>query len=487
MPFARRRIALALTLAAPLACKDAGGDDTTEAGTTEAGTTAGTAPGETSTGDVPTTGQDDPTAGETADPNVRPNWHEDIAPLAAVHCRSCHTDGGPAPFAMSTYEETKPWAPAMAADVTMAIMPPWHAVETDECTPPFPFKHDARLTAEEQALFIDWADLGAPEGDPALAAPIPDPPSLDLVDPSTTKTMQSAVTIPAAGQVRDYFNCLSIDPGNTETVYVDGMQVIPGNRGVVHHVLIYVDPEGESAEWPGGVKHDCNGGAGIQGQPQLIAGWVPGSLPIEPPPDVGTELPPGTRLIMNVHYHALATEQEDSGTGLAIRWRTEEPGWTSRFVLVGAPGLGASQTGEMMIPAGESDHDEVFEWSVNFPDVLDVRVWAALAHMHKVGVDLKVWVEDESGAETCLLQTPKYDYNWQRSYAYDTPIDTSIRIRGGDRVHVRCTYDNSLANPGVQEMLSEVGLDAPVDVGLGEGTLDEMCLTGLGVAVQGGL
>jgi len=49
---------------------------------------------------------------------------------------------------------------------------------------------------------------------------------------------------------------------------------------------------------------------------------------------------------------------------------------------------------------------------------------------------------------------------------------------------VRCTYDNVLTNPGVAEMLAEVGLDAPQDVSLGEGTLDEMCLAGVGIAVR---
>ena len=64
----------------------------------------------------------------------------------------------------------------------------------------------------------------------------------------------------------------------------------------------------------------------------------------------------------------------------------------------------------------------------------------------------------------------------------DTPIESGFRVRGGDKIRVRCTYDNSLDNPGVKDMLTEVGLDAPVDV-----FLDEMCLTGLGVAVRGGL
>jgi hypothetical protein len=36
-------------------------------------------------------------------------------------------------------------------------------------------------------------------------------------------------------------------------------------------------------------------------------------------------------------------------------------------------------------------------------------------------------------------------------------------------------------------MLSEIGATEPIDVTLGEGTLNEMCITGLGVAVKGGL
>lgn len=472
----RRPVFLVLTLLGPLACKPDAGDD--DGGSTQAGEATGEPTGGATS--APTSGD------ETGDVNVRPNWHQDIAPLTARHCVTCHVAGGIAPFSMEAYATTKMWAPVMAGDVVAATMPPWHALETDECAPPFAFKHDARLSEEEKALFVDWAALGAPEGDPNLAEPVPEPPSQDLANPSVTVQMGSEVTIPAAGQVLDYFNCLSIDPGNTDTVYLDGLQVVPGNRGVLHHVLIYVDDKGESAAWEGGVKYDCGGGSGISGAPQLIAAWIPGSLPNEPPADVGTELVPGTRLIMNVHYHAQATEQVDSATQLALRWRADEPEWKSRFLLVGEPGLGTSDNGEFLIPAGEAEHVEAYHWSINFPDALEVRLWSVTAHMHKVGVDLKVWVEPEGGDATCLLQTPKYDYNWQRSYAYDAPITDSLRVRGGDTVHVRCTYNNSLSNPGVQELLAEVGMSEPFAVKNGEGTLDEMCLAGLGAAIKGG-
>ena len=79
------------------------------------------------------------------------------------------------------------------------------------------------------------------------------------------------------------------------------------------------------------------------------------------------------------------------------------------------------------------------------------------------------------------MHTPRWDFNWQRFYKYDVPIEQSLRIQAGDIVHVRCEYDNSLANPAVVEALAEVGLEEPVDVFVGEGTLDEMCLTALGV------
>jgi hypothetical protein len=466
-----------------VACGDSGGGST--GGSTDAGDTGATA-AETDPAPTDPSGASTTAGGEA----VRPNWHEDVAPLVAKHCQSCHAAGGIAPFPLTSYEEAKGWAPIMALDVEEGLMPPWHALETDVCAPPFKYKHDARLSADEKDVFTMWSDAGAPEGDPELAAPLPDPPSLDLADATVTVAAKGEVTIEKVASQLDFFHCLSIDPGNTETVYLDGLQVVPGNREIVHHVLIYVDAEAQSAGWDNGVKTNCGGGSGIAGG-QLIGGWVPGGMPMEAPADVGTEMPAGTRLILNVHYHAPPEgPATDKGTGLALRWSTTPPAWQTYFTLIGAPGVGQSLNGPLMIPAGEQGHVEEYEYTVaeNVPDIVDVRVWTVLNHMHKVGVDMRAWVVDrDSGEETCLLHTPRWDFNWQRSYAFDAEIGESVRVRGGDKVRVRCVYDNTTANPGVQAMLMEAGLDAPVDVGLGEGTLDEMCLAGVGVAIRGGL
>jgi len=413
-----------------------------------------------------------------------PTWHEHVAPLVFEHCVGCHKSGGIAPYPMESYEQTRPLAPIMALQTEARLMPPWHAIETDECQPPAAFKHDARLTDDAIQLLRSWSDQGAPEGDPGLAMPLPPPPSLELASPTVTAEMPSAVVVEPDGGRLDFFHCLSFDPGNTEEVYVDGMQLVPGNDLIVHHTLIYVDNDASSASWPGGLSPDCGGGAG-GGSGPLVGAWVPGSLPMETPAGVGIRLPAGARIILNMHYHALVTGAEiDDATSLSLRWQTSPPEYVAEFQLIGAPAFGNVETSPFSIPAGGVGHQEVVTSGISGSGGSDVRVFSTLNHMHKVGVDMKTSVIRAGGQEECLLQTPAWDFNWQRLYAYDVPIEQAFQVLGGDQVRVRCTYDNSLANPSVVEMLQEQGLSEPYEVSLGEGTFDEMCIVGLGVAVR---
>ena len=495
---------LPLFAALSLACSDEGGagsEGETSASSSDSNTGEGDGDGDSSSASASDTATDsDSTDSDSTDSDstdtegeaLRPNWHQDVAPLVVEACQSCHTDGGIAPFAMDDYAQTSPWASLMADASESGQMPPWHALETAECEPPLGYKHDARLSEEHKQLLRDWADIGAPEGPPEQAVPLPEPPSTDLDNPTTTVTMGAPVNIEEQGNSLDFFHCISLDPGHTEDVFVDGLQIVQGNPKVLHHVLVYIDENGASANWPGGVLEDCGGGTGVQGPTQLVAGWVPGSLPMVPPEGVGIELPQGARMILNVHYHATGAGPEiDEGTGLALRWTTQTPEYSSFFRLIGAPGAGSPLTGELMIPAGASGHVEEFEWTVSnggdpFPDDIDVRLWAIANHMHLVGVDMRAWVEDRDTAEeTCLLHTPKWDFNWQRIYEYDALANEGVRLKAGDKIHVRCEYDNTLDNPAVAQGLAELGLDEPIDVYQGEGTLDEMCLAAIGVGVKG--
>jgi hypothetical protein len=74
------------------------------------------------------------------------------------------------------------------------------------------------------------------------------------------------------------------------------------------------------------------------------------------------------------------------------------------------------------------------------------------------------------------LLEDRWDFHWQRMYAYDAPISDLPTIDTGDKIKLRCKYDNSMQNPRLRDSLLSIGHTATEDIHLGEATLDEMCL-----------
>jgi hypothetical protein len=81
----------------------------------------------------------------------------------------------------------------------------------------------------------------------------------------------------------------------------------------------------------------------------------------------------------------------------------------------------------------------------------------------------------------CLVNVKDWDFDWQRTYSYDAALEDAPTVSNGDTITLKCDYDNTLANPFVQRMLTEEGLANPIDVSLGEETTDEMCVAILGL------
>ncbi len=424
---------------------------------------------------------EDGSTGEVLPP---PNWHEHIAPIVMAKCAGCHEEGGIAPFSVAGYEAAAPWATALAEAALSGSMPPFAANDSAECEMQYGWKDDLRLSDEDLSMLAAWAEAGAPEGDPALAAPIEEPPSVELGEVDLHLQQQGGVTI---GGDQDRFFCFSLDPGLTEDQYLQAMQIIPGNDKIVHHVLVYVDEDGSSAELAGEDGYYACSGGGSQGE--LVGAWAPGMLPTRTPPDVGMLVPAGARLVMNIHYHPTGGGDEvDDSTGIDLDWLDERPPWVAQLSLFGngqglLPGPNDDGITEFVIPPDVPDHTE--SMLMTLPDIPELRLWEIGAHMHYLGVDMIIGVQRHNSPgpeEECLLHATRYSFEWQRLYVYDTDFEDAPRIAGGDRLFMRCTYDNTLANPGVVEALGQQGLDAPVEVGLGEETLDEMCLGIYGIA-----
>lgn len=424
-------------------------------------------------------------------------WHEHIAPLVLERCGGCHTSDNIGPFSIETYEEARMWASKMERDIQSGVMPPWAADETDECTPPADFKDDLRLSEYEKALFSQWIADGRLEGDPETAAELRTPPSLALADADRQLTIPSGVSVEGT---EDQFICFVLDPQITEPVWMTGTQVQAGNDAIVHHSLTFLDRNGESADLA-----DENGqypcfGSPLLSETTLLAVWAPGSVANVLPDNVGTPLLPGDKMVMQVHYHPTGAGVEtDDSTRLDVKWTTEEPDYVSNVFLIGnieqedagfagGDGFGLTTGPDFLIPAGAADHQEVNKFLLPggedpLSSLLPLRLWMVGTHMHYVGVDMKISVTSRSGGEQCLVQTPRWDFNWQRGYFYEGDVEELPAIRAGDTLNMRCTYDNSLDNPFVREALDAQGMETPQDVALGDDTLDEMCLGVFGVAV----
>jgi hypothetical protein len=114
-------------------------------------------------------------------------------------------------------------------------------------------------------------------------------------------------------------------------------------------------------------------------------------------------------------------------------------------------------------------------------DVPPLSVYRIGSHMHLAGVDQTIEIErntpvDGQPPQECLLGTPKYDFNWQRSYDYDAKLEDLPVISPGDKLRFTCHYDNTIDNPRIAKALMQENMSSPTEIHLGESTLDEMCL-----------
>lgn len=434
-------------------------------------------------------GDGDPDPDPDPDPVPTYTWHQDVAPIVAEHCQGCHQAGGIAPFSLVEYDDAWPIAQFMWDMVEKGAMPPWSAVSQDDCEHRYDWRDDPRLSEDKKEILRVWAEEGGPEGDPENPAQLPEPPSTDL--PRVTHTLAPDNAYATSG-FTDELVCMVLDPELTQANWLTGMQIRPGNLEVVHHATVSVVPPDARADVEARVGPDgtfeCFGGVGIEGA-YLLGVWVPGSMPFLAPTDVGVPIAADSVLVMQIHYHPTGLMHDPDLTEIDMELTSQFPGNNMIYIGFGnapfapilQPGPNDTDGVEFRIPAGVPDHTEKMVFTLETESTQRFPIVAAFPHMHYVGVDLKTTITraetvgDEPVSE-CLMTTPNWDFEWQRTYIYDAPLDELPTIGNGDTIEIECGYDNTVNNPGVRQGMLEMGLDEPVDVYLGEETLDEMCL-----------
>lgn len=440
--------------------------------------------------------QEDSPAADSVESAI--TWHQDVAPIVHEKCVGCHTsDNGIAPFALETFEQASPIAGFMLSMVEAGEMPPWSARSAEDCTPEHDWERDARLSAEQLATLQAWVAQDAPEGDPATAVLLPERaiPGLQGV----TKDM--AITPYTASGTEDQLVCFVLDPEAAQTEYITGIEIQPTNLQVAHHATLSVVRAENAQEVRDLVGADgsfpCTGVASLPGS-QSLGGWVPGTAPFEMPDSSGTQVSAGSILVLQMHYHPTGLEHAADETRVKLRTTSVEPEKKFVFALLGnagnAPVLqpGEHDDGEtrFFIPANVTNHSESMVFTIDVPQLegKQAPLVAVTPHMHYVGQSMQVTLQRgapraEQSDNECLVNVEGWNFDWQRNYRYASPLEELSTVTQGDTVTLECNYNNSLSNRFVQRMLSEEGLENPVDVLLGDETTDEMCVVVLGLVL----
>jgi len=377
-------------------------------------------------------------------PDADVTYSNQIARILQKRCVECHRTGEIAPFALTDYDEVVGWAETIDEVVQEGRMPPWHA------SPEYGrFLNDRHLSKQERDLIHRWFRAGAPEGDPTQA-PKPKtyttgwqlPKEPDLVVPMRDRPFR----VPAEGAVRyQYFR---VDPGFKKDMWFQAAQALPGNRAVVHHILVFSQTRGRGLSGSGG---------GLNG---YLVAYVPGLRARAYPTGMAKKIPAGSRLIFQVHYTPIGTVQEDiSRLGFVFADRAS---LTHEVVTTSAVQR------RLRIPA----RDPAYQVTALSRSTRKTSLLLSFTpHMHLRGSAYRYEALLPGGKTETLLDVPQYDFNWQTSYRLQTPreLPAGTRIRGTAR------FDNSednLNNP-----------DPERTVRWGDQTWDEMMIGYFDVAL----
>jgi mono/diheme cytochrome c family protein len=376
----------------------------------------------------------------TRNDNV-PSYSEEIAPIIADNCASCHREGGIAPFALNSHAMAQGWSPMIREVIVTKRMPP------GQLDPHVgKFSNPYFVPFEDQRKLLDWIAAGSPRGDgndplaelgwPETEWAFGEPDLIINVPPQT---------IPATG-VLDYINVVVPIEGLDRDRWVKASQYLAGDRQVLHHTLNSVIGPGES----------LRGGFTADGDPNVghIAAYIPGAEPHLEAPNTGGLLKAGSSIALQLHYTTMGRETVDAGQ-IGVWFYPDDQIPTER------------RTGECAciftptwtdIPPYHPNFEQQAEITID----ADAYVMSFISHMHFRGKYMRFHAHYPDGQVEELMNIPNYNYNWQMEYKLEEPK----LVPAGTRIVVTGAFDNSEQNPA--------NPDPSIAVGWGDQSWDEM-------------
>lgn len=398
-------------------------------------------------------------------------YHQQIKPMMASHCTACHTVGGFAPFPLENYNQVHYYREFIRFVINNRIMPPWGAEEGGECNQHY--ENSLWLSDEQLATFNAWADDGGPEGFPTDPIP-PVQNGLTLVDPEYALSIGGPYTSDAVPGVDDFHSFVVENPINEDRVIsaLDFVEAIPNT---VHHAQIYTCltsvcatavRRADNLITPNVVGFGELPDGGAMAIPDLarIATWTPGAGATVFPDGTGVLVRAGMPFLLNLHL-SVATGPIPPITGNLV-FNVSPLGTAAQLItmkdflahfctvdpdtdLPTGPCIDPGQSLEIVRTRPMYNPGEA---------LVPQDIYIVQPHMHLTGREISSKIIHADGSESCLVNVPKYQFEWQRTYRF---ADGPIRVNPGDLIQWRCLFHNDVF---------------PYTVYPGQRSNDEMCL-----------
>ena len=431
-------------------------------------------------------------AGEPATPPAPPErlaavpdevtFTKHIAPILQRSCQNCHRPNGVAPMALTTYEETRPWARAIKTRTGIGpragVMPPWYIEKNIGIQH---YKDDPSLSDVEVATVAKWADTGAARGNPADL-----PPALVFEDDTAWRIGKPDLIVKTKellvkGNAADWWGEIeSIAIPLTEDRYVAAVEVkevndVPtsgtgratvGGRYVFHHMIwttrvlqnvaereilseLQVDLDDSVVSWP---VHEVGRNPDIFDE------------------RAGRLLKKGSSIVSNsVHLHS---NGRDTKSHLEVGFKLHPVGYQPMLRRAPSRSFGDGMNIDIKpMEAGQQLHAYT---------VLQehTKITSFEPHLHAPG--MRMCLEAIWGFNIQTLSCSGYDHNWVRGYVYEdayAPV-----LPKGTILHIIGYMDNSPTNKNVPDPRNWQGsgnrsvANMFIDLGMGVALNDQQFL-----------
>ncbi|MBA2305322.1 MAG: hypothetical protein H0W08_22195 [Acidobacteria bacterium] len=315
-------------------------------------------------------------------------YNEHVFPILNDRCAACHFERGPAQMSVLDYDSVAPWSEAMRLQLLSESMHPDFVDPIDSAV-----MREPTISPRDLDVLLTWVGGGAPRGEATPPRAIA-PTRLRWTSgrPDLIIPMRVPHTVHAGD--REEIHEFSLPTGLSETKWVRGLELQPGNRSIVRDAEIRV------ADGP------------------TLALWNPAQKAMATPMGTAFELSPGAMVRLTIHYKKNYRDDDSALTDrsrVGLYFAQPSRSATIQTLLLSGPATDAATesrvlTGMLAAP---------------------VRMLAIRGSLDRDYSSVTAEALTPTGCRSLLvLRSPRAD--WPRRYWLADPIDlppgTTIRV-----------------------------------------------------------